>query len=56
MREKNNIPLEIQDYFKISNNGYKLLDIKIVNGQYQGYTRKNKKPRFPVALRFRVDL
>lgn len=29
---------------------------KIVTVQYQGYTRKNKKPRFPVALRFRVDL
>lgn len=35
MREKNNIPLEIQDHFKISNNGYKLLDIKIVNGQFR---------------------
>jgi DNA ligase 1 len=29
---------------------------KIVTVQYQGYTRKNKKPRFPVALRFRVEL
>ncbi|MFA5207068.1 MAG: hypothetical protein WC428_00060 [Candidatus Paceibacterota bacterium] len=29
---------------------------KIVTVQYQGYTRKNKKPRFPVALRFRVDI
>ena len=29
---------------------------KIVTVQYQGYTRKNSKPRFPVALRFRVDL
>lgn len=29
---------------------------KIVTVQYQGYTRKNMKPRFPVALRFRVDL
>jgi hypothetical protein len=29
---------------------------KIVTVQYQGYTKKNKKPRFPVALRFRVDL
>jgi DNA ligase-1 len=29
---------------------------KIVTVQYQGYTRKNLKPRFPVALRFRVDL
>jgi DNA ligase-1 len=29
---------------------------RIVTVQYQGYTRKNKKPRFPVALRFRVDL
>jgi ATP-dependent DNA ligase len=29
---------------------------KIVTVQYQGYTRKNMKPRFPVALRFRVEL
>jgi len=29
---------------------------KIVTVQYQGYTRKNLKPRFPVALRFRVEL
>lgn len=29
---------------------------KIVTVQYQGYTKKNMKPRFPVALRFRVDL
>jgi ATP-dependent DNA ligase len=29
---------------------------KIVTVQYQGYTRKNKKPRFPVALRFKVEL
>lgn len=29
---------------------------KIVTVQYQGYTRKNKKPRFPVALRFREDI
>jgi len=29
---------------------------RIVTVQYQGYTRKNKKPRFPVALRFKVDL
>jgi len=29
---------------------------KIVTVQYQGYTRKNRKPRFPVALRFRVDI
>jgi ATP-dependent DNA ligase len=29
---------------------------KIVTVQYQGYTRKNKKPRFPVALRFREEL
>ena len=29
---------------------------RIVTVQYQGYTRKNKKPRFPVALRFRVEL
>jgi DNA ligase 1 len=29
---------------------------KIVTVQYQGYTKKNMKPRFPVALRFRVEL
>jgi ATP-dependent DNA ligase len=29
---------------------------KIVTVQYQGYTRKNKKPRFPVALRFRENI
>jgi len=29
---------------------------KIVTVQYQGYTRKNLKPRFPVAVRFRVEL
>jgi hypothetical protein len=29
---------------------------KIVTVQYQGYTKKNMKPRFPVALRIRIDL
>ena len=29
---------------------------RVVTVQYQGYTRKNQKPRFPVALRFRVDI
>jgi hypothetical protein len=29
---------------------------KIVTVQYHGYTKKNMKPRFPVALRFRIDL
>ena len=29
---------------------------KIVTVQFQGYTRKSKVPRFPVALRFRADV
>ena len=29
---------------------------KILTVKYQGYTKKNSKPRFPVGERFRVEL
>jgi hypothetical protein len=29
---------------------------KVLTVQFQGYTKKNKVPRFPVALRFREDI